>query len=169
LTAPGCAALDRLTGNDNQDSQRIAAQRDVNAPVVPAVPPDDQQPVTPKPSPTISTGGAQPASGLRSTHAENQLTITSTSAAAEPAMPVQRLASVRQSQWTGDHLSYEQARDRLYARGVTWMQLEWRDGVWQLHCSIPNPQDPQKVRFYEAQAKDEISAMRAVLDKMGQP
>ena len=64
--------------------------------------------------------------------------------------------------------SYEQLRAQLLARGVTDMRLEtWGSpSAWKFTCSMPNRQNPAKIRTYEAQAQDELAAMRAVLDKM---
>jgi hypothetical protein len=63
--------------------------------------------------------------------------------------------------------SYEQAQVQLAAHGVTWQRLEtWGDNGWKFSCSIPNPQNKFISRTYEAQARDYLSAMRAVLDQV---
>ncbi len=64
--------------------------------------------------------------------------------------------------------TYEQLRSQLVTRGVTDMRLEtWGTaGAWKFTCSLPNRQDPNKRRTYEAQAQDDLSAMRAVLEQM---
>ncbi|HXG08996.1 MAG TPA: hypothetical protein VNK04_04340 [Gemmataceae bacterium] len=65
-------------------------------------------------------------------------------------------------------LTYEQAQTLLQARGVTWQRLEAgpEPGEWKFSCSIPNRQNPQIRRFYEAKAQDPITAIRAVLEQM---
>lgn len=141
------------------------------APEVPAPPvgaPAPAVPAAPKPASAMSPSTAHLAAGLRSTQPENKLDIATPPPDKnhEPTMPVQRVSAVRQTPWTGDHVSWEQARGQLLARGVNWMQLELHDGMWHLQCSIPDAQDPKKARFFEAQAKDEVSAMRAVWEKM---
>jgi hypothetical protein len=64
--------------------------------------------------------------------------------------------------------NYEQAQALLKARGVTWYRLEtWGDeGEVKFSCSIPNRQNPNIRRTYEARAHDELSVLRAVLDKI---
>lgn len=66
-------------------------------------------------------------------------------------------------------LTYEQAQSQLTARGVTWQRLEagTEPGEWKFGCAVPNRQNPHIRRVYEAQARDPIAAMRAVLDQMG--
>ena len=65
-------------------------------------------------------------------------------------------------------MTYEQAKAILTARGVTWQRLEtWGDaGEWKFSCAIPNPQNPNIRRTYEATARDDLSALRAVIDQM---
>jgi hypothetical protein len=167
-----CAALGSCTHLEDKSApdplRQTANQQDMTAPVVPAEPPPPPA-APPKPASAVSPSNAHLAAGLRSSQAENKLNIDSAppaNQAAEVAMPVQRVSSVRQTAWTGNHLSWEQARGQLQARGVNWMQLEMHEGMWHLQCSIPDVQDPKKARFFEAHAKDEVEAMRAVLEKM---
>lgn len=64
--------------------------------------------------------------------------------------------------------SYEQLRQLLLTRGVTYMRLEtWgNQGGWRFTCSLLNPHDPSKMRTYEAEAQQDLAAMQAVLDQM---
>jgi hypothetical protein len=65
-------------------------------------------------------------------------------------------------------MSYEQAESVLTAKGVTWQRLEtWGDaGEWKFSCSIPNRNNPNIRRTYEARAHDSLGALRAVLDQI---
>lgn len=58
----------------------------------------------------------------------------------------------------------------LEAKGVTWQRLEtWGDqGQWKYSCSVPNRQNPNIRRNYEAVARTPRDAMRAVLEQMDQ-
>jgi hypothetical protein len=62
--------------------------------------------------------------------------------------------------------TWEQAQDQLRARGVNYQELENRDGQWHFVCSVPNRQNPNLSRFYEATAGDDLSAVKAVLDRI---
>jgi len=64
--------------------------------------------------------------------------------------------------------TYEQLKAQLVARGVTFVRLEtWGDhGGWKFTCSIPNKQNPYISRTYEAQAQDDLGAIRAVIEQM---
>jgi hypothetical protein len=65
-------------------------------------------------------------------------------------------------------MNYEQAQAVLTAKGVTWQRLEtWGDaGEWKFSCSIPNRNNPNIRRTYEARANDSLGALRAVLDQI---
>jgi hypothetical protein len=65
-------------------------------------------------------------------------------------------------------MSYEQAEAVLTAKGVTWQRLEtWGDaGEWKFSCSIPNRNNPNIRRTYEARSNDSLGALRAVLDQI---
>ncbi len=186
LTA-GCALLEdhtntdpmrqpvRLTNTpvvpaDNTPAPAPAPTPAPNPPTAPAANPAPATPTAstaPKATTTISPSIAHLTAGKRTDVGNEPLAIDNPPISKTDAtMPVQRLTTGASTRWTGDHLSWEQARDLLRARGVTWMQLDLRDGVWRLQCSIPNPQDPQKVRVFEAQASDDIGAVRAVLEKI---
>ena len=168
VSLSSCTWLDDLAGPDPL-RQTTANQPNMTAPVVPAEPPAPVVSSAPKPVSATSPSTAHLAAGLRSSQPENKLDISTPppDKSKEASMPIQRVSAVRQSPWTGDHVSWEQARSQLEARGVNWMQLELHEGVWHLQCSIPDAQDPKKVRFFEADAKDEVSAMQAVLEKVG--
>jgi hypothetical protein len=76
-----------------------------------------------------------------------------------PAQPVSRSDPSRP-------MTYEQAQALLAAYGLGWQRLEYADGVWKFTCSIPNRQNPTLSRTYEGQAKDDLGAIRAVLEKI---
>jgi len=158
----GCALFDK--DKSALDLQRHTSEQQSSAPVVPV--PSAESPVAAKPSSTVSPSPAHLTTGLRSANSESNLEIVSSWASKEPPSQARPISLMRQERWNGTRLTWEQARDRLQKSGVTWLQLELHDGVWQLQCSIPNSQDCQKVRFYEAQASDELGAMRAVLEKI---
>jgi hypothetical protein len=57
----------------------------------------------------------------------------------------------------------------LKARGVTWYRVEASQdnaGDFKFSCSVPNPNNPNLRRMYEAHAPDQRSAMMAVLKQM---
>jgi len=64
--------------------------------------------------------------------------------------------------------TYEQLKAQLEARGVTFRRLEtWGEhGGVKFTCSIPNRQNPYISRTYEAQAQDDLAAIRAVIEQM---
>jgi hypothetical protein len=64
--------------------------------------------------------------------------------------------------------SYEQAQWYLASRGVNWQRLENSAdlGEWKFSCSVPNPQNRNINRTYEAKARDYLSAIRAVIDQL---
>lgn len=64
--------------------------------------------------------------------------------------------------------NYEQAQALLAAHGVNWQRLEtWGDqGGWKFSCSIPSKQNANISRTYEAQARDYLTAMQAVLEQI---
>jgi hypothetical protein len=62
--------------------------------------------------------------------------------------------------------SYEQAQALLAAYGVTWQRLEKADGGWKFTCSVPRKQNPNVSRTYEAQARDDVGALRAALEQI---
>ena len=62
--------------------------------------------------------------------------------------------------------TYEQAQAILAARGVSWQRLEGDQGKWKFSCSIPNPQNRNISRTYEARDADHLAAIQAVLDQI---
>jgi hypothetical protein len=63
------------------------------------------------------------------------------------------------------------ALELLKARGVTWYRVEAapdNSGDFQFSCSVPNPNNPNIRRMYEAYGHDQRSAMLAVLAQMDQ-
>lgn len=67
--------------------------------------------------------------------------------------------------------SYEALQQKLLARGVVWQQLKMVDrDEWQFNCAIPNPNQPNVRRNYEARAAgaNGTAAIRLVLEKIDQ-
>lgn len=63
--------------------------------------------------------------------------------------------------------SYEQAQAQLAARGVLWQRLEAvANQQWKFSCSVPNPQNKQISRVYEAQAASGLEAIQAILEQI---
>lgn len=64
--------------------------------------------------------------------------------------------------------SFEQAEDLLRTRGVTWQRLETAadSGDWKFTCFVPNRTNPNVHRTYEAQARDQLAALQAVIDQI---
>jgi hypothetical protein len=58
----------------------------------------------------------------------------------------------------------------LQARGVTWYRLETAadSGEVRFSCFVPNANNPNIRRMYEARARDPRSAMIAILTQMDQ-
>jgi hypothetical protein len=56
----------------------------------------------------------------------------------------------------------------LRAHGATYQRLTTRgeDGQIECSCSLPNPQNPNLRRTYEASARDPLTALRAVIDQI---
>ncbi len=158
----GCALLngDRSQGN----TQSYATDQEALAPAVPVPSRNDAADVDL--TRVVGLGTAHLTAGLRSTNNESNLDIASQPSGRQSSSYLQQVPLAQRSAWTDDRLTWEQARSRLRERGVIWLQLDLRDGVWRLQCSIPDRQNAQKQRFYEAQANDELSAVRAVLTKI---
>jgi hypothetical protein len=66
--------------------------------------------------------------------------------------------------------SFDQAWAALRARGMTWSVLESNDSAneWKFACWIPNRQNPDIHRSYEASGPDPLGVLRAVLAKIDQ-
>jgi hypothetical protein len=64
--------------------------------------------------------------------------------------------------------SYEQLRAQLVARGADLITFTTNapTGETTLTCRVPVPGSPSSHQRYDARARDEVSAMRAVLDQM---
>jgi hypothetical protein len=67
-------------------------------------------------------------------------------------------------------VSFDQAWTALRARGMTWSVLESNDNPneWKFACWIPNRQNPDIHRSYEASGADPLGVLRAVLAKIDQ-
>ena len=67
-------------------------------------------------------------------------------------------------------VSFDQAWAALRARGITWSVLESNDAAneWKFACWIPNRQNPDVHRSYEASGPDPLGVLRAVLAKIDQ-
>jgi len=67
-------------------------------------------------------------------------------------------------------VSFDQAWASLRARGMTWSVLESNDTAneWKFACWIPNRQNPDIHRSYEASGPDPLGVLRAVLAKIDQ-
>lgn len=66
---------------------------------------------------------------------------------------------------------YEGLQQRLQARGVVWQQLRMTGkNEWHFMCAVPDPQQPNVRRNYEAKAAgpNGTTAMRLVLDEIEQ-
>jgi hypothetical protein len=161
----GCALL--TPGDEKSEALRRSSEQANRVPVVPAVPaPSASDASVSKPSTGASASTAQLTAGLRSRNSESNLEISGALEGTEASRQPQAAPGMRQGRWTGDRITWEQARDRLRKQGVTWMQLELHENLWRLNCSIPSQQDSGKVRFFEAEANSELEAMRAVLEKI---
>ena len=66
--------------------------------------------------------------------------------------------------------TFDQAWAALRARGMTWSCLESGDNPsdWRFACWIPNRQNPDIHRTYEAAGADPLGVLRAVLAKIDQ-
>ena len=67
-------------------------------------------------------------------------------------------------------VSFDQAWAALRARGMTWSVLESGDNAneWKFACWIPNRQNPDIHRSYEANGNDPLGVLRLVLAKIDQ-
>jgi hypothetical protein len=67
-------------------------------------------------------------------------------------------------------VSFDQAWASLRARGMTWSVLESGDNAneWKFACWIPNRQNPDIHRSYEAGGNDPLGVLRMVLAKIDQ-
>jgi hypothetical protein len=67
-------------------------------------------------------------------------------------------------------VSFDQAWAALRARGMTWSVLESSDNPneWKFACWIPNRQNPDIHRSYEASGNDPLGVLRLVVAKIDQ-
>lgn len=92
---------------------------------------------------------------------------TSLTPTAGTSAPTTAMSSGGPADGGGD--SYEKLQRQLLARGVVWQQLKnvERD-EWHFICAIPDPQQPNVRRNYEARAAGPLglAAIRAVIDEI---
>ncbi len=67
--------------------------------------------------------------------------------------------------------TYEQLRAQLVQRGVSLISLtiDVETGDTKVMCQVPKNGTPNVHQTYQTQAKDEVSALQAVLDKIDHP
>lgn len=63
---------------------------------------------------------------------------------------------------------YRQLQAELSARRVSWQRLEPYAEGFKFTCAVPNPQNPDFQRIYQATARDAEAAMQAVLLQIDQ-
>jgi hypothetical protein len=87
---------------------------------------------------------------------------------AEPSQRSPVAATTPNSSAANRFLDFDQAQAQLRARGVLWQRLETvnESGNWRFVCSVPNRQNPNKHRTYEATGRDYLSAVQAVLEEI---
>ena len=126
-----------------------------NIPVVPASNWDkNQQPPPPDPLLTQQTNPANPPPGQPPTDLRQGLTWPTLNWATNPPPP----SSPPPGQPPADNL-----QNQLKARGVAWQRAENVAGGVKFTCIVPNPQNPQVSRAYEAIGPDYPAAVLAVL------
>ncbi|MCX7699475.1 MAG: hypothetical protein N2039_01225 [Gemmataceae bacterium] len=63
--------------------------------------------------------------------------------------------------------TFEEAQQFLAARGVKWQDLQTTgEGEWKFSCSIPNKNNPNSVRTYEARDRYGLHAIQKVIDQI---
>jgi hypothetical protein len=63
--------------------------------------------------------------------------------------------------------SFEEAQQFLAAHGVKWQDLQTTgEGEWKFSCSIPNKNNPNSVRTYEARDRYGLNAIQKVIDQI---
>jgi hypothetical protein len=67
-------------------------------------------------------------------------------------------------------LTLEQALSQLAARGMSWYRLEPLPdtGETRFECSLPDRQQANRQRHYDARGRDSLAAVQAVLDQVKQ-
>jgi hypothetical protein len=69
---------------------------------------------------------------------------------------------------TGSAPGYEQLKAQLLQRGATMLRLDTsaETGESIFNCWVPDAKNPNLLQRYEARARDDLSAMRAVLEQL---
>jgi hypothetical protein len=67
---------------------------------------------------------------------------------------------------TGGTETHQQVQQQLKERGMDWSRHEEVAGGVRFMCTIPDRQNPSKIRTYEATAATELAAMKAVLEQI---
>ena len=121
------------------------------------------------PSRELKIGPGGPGSAVK--------TGTGAGVALEPPQPLTDAGAIRlevpareNAALTGgrDANGYEQLKAKLTERGLLWMRLETsvEKNEVKLTCYVANPRTPNVVQPFVVEARDEVAALRAVLDKM---
>jgi hypothetical protein len=174
LLLAGCAGQTD-TGADPLLGARAAAP--AVAPSGPAAQPAAQvKPLPPMPAPSALTsnaalaqGGPQPLQGGFDLRIGNNAGGSAPGTWVGPPSPGPSPVPAQPTSRTntpGQPTTFEEAQRLLAAYGVTWQRLENADGVWKFTCSVPKRGSPNVSRTYEAQAKDDIGAIRAALEQI---
>ena len=133
-----------------------------NVPVVPASNWDNKGQQTPPADPLLTqqpTAANPPPAGNQPTNNRPGLTWPNVNLGSNPppaAAPVTPAA-------TNNAAPVDQLQSQLKSRGVTWQRAENVAGGVKFSCIVPNPQNPQVSRAYEAIGPDYPAAVRAVL------
>jgi hypothetical protein len=87
-----------------------------------------------------------------------------TAAAPNPPTPAVSQVSLPANRSTGLDDALKQLKDR----GVVWQRLDVvaETGEWKFSCSVPNRQNPNVRRTYEARAKEPLAAVQSVLARI---
>jgi hypothetical protein len=90
--------------------------------------------------------------------------------AANQSTPVASALARPQAQPLSSEDKFKRTQDDLAARGAIGQRLEMTTGTgeWKFSCYVPNRQNPKVHRAYEARARDPLSAIQAVCDKIDQ-
>jgi hypothetical protein len=84
-----------------------------------------------------------------------------------PGIPLRASLDGRPNSITSSAItSVDQGLALLKQRGAKVRMENLDDGSCRLRCSVPNRRQPNLLRTYEVQARDPISALRAVLDQV---
>ena len=130
-----------------------------NVPVVPASNWDNKGQQTPTADPLLTQQPAAanpPAAGNQPTNNRPGLTWPNVNLGSNP--PPAAAPAAQNNAAPADQL-----QSQLKSRGVTWQRAENVAGGVKFSCIVPNPQNPQVSRAYEAIGPDYPAAVRAVL------